>query len=883
MKRIITKFYHWLRIDGKLYGVLFLLYSILTLALTYPAVKGVFLQHTVPGYGDAVFFQYDYWWFKYALFDLRVNPQVARLIYFPLGGLWIFGTLFNEVFSALLQLVMSVSQTYTLLWLFSFPATALSTFVLTNYVTHSKSASFLSGLIFAFSTYRYAHGLGHMGLITTQWLPLFVYALLRDRDLPDIKNGIFLTIAVILAGTSEFPYYLVFFIGLFLFCFFLYSIAIRDYRFLNVRFLFSIFIAFGILCVVLAIAYSNVLFASNAGYLNRPGTFWLSADILGFILPSQWHPFWGGLYAEPGSIGRYGLDLVEHSHFIGYVAFGLAVWGLIRSRQQDKKLWGIIILSSFVFALGPALKIGGPVVLKAINEGQTSLIPLPYWGVMNLPFINRLRAPARLVVLMQLAIAVMAAMGWVSFEKKIKRFEIKRGISVGIIGVIVLVESMFMFPYVTTEIPISDVYYQLANENVDGAILELPIALDRQPPEGRWYGNVFLRMYEATVHHHPIIGGISNRPDPNAMVFNATTPYIRELVGADRKLQQDEDPFHQDWSVLERVGPSILQSYNIDYVVLHKDALFSDEFTFLNETITRQIGESFFDDGTVRAYRVVANSVVEWPTVDKLVFIAGKGWYLPLWNGEKMVRRMFENGEIVLLSPELQKVQLVLTWNSRPDQGDKVVRILINDHLLETVGIPTAEKTLLSLPFTLEKGYNLVSIERIGDMQYSDQMADVMQYDLQVSQLNIIPSDVPQVSQSLSARLGQNIALDAVNWQIIGREEISQTLQVTLHWRAINPVEESFKVFVHILDENGDLIAQDDSVPVNWFLPTNVWQPGDVVIDRHQVVLPPDSQVSEIRIGMYHPESMDRLNVLVLDGVDVKSADSTLRLQWVDP
>ena len=69
--------------------------------------------------------------------------------------------------------------------------------------------------------------------------------------------------------------------------------------------------------------------------------------------------------------------------------------------------------------------------------------------------------------------------------------------------------------------------------------------------------------------------------------------------------------------------------------------------------------------------------------------------------------------------------------------------------------------TLLSLPFTLEKGYNLVTIERIGDMQYSDQMADVMQYDLQVSQLNIIPSDVPQVSRSLSARLGQNIALDA--------------------------------------------------------------------------------------------------------------------------
>ena len=53
--------------------------------------------------------------------------------------------------------------------------------------------------------------------------------------------------------------------------------------------------------------------------------------------------------------------------------------------SKTRNYGGLLYCSHFVFALGPALKIGGHVVLQAINEGQTSLIPLPYWGVMNLP------------------------------------------------------------------------------------------------------------------------------------------------------------------------------------------------------------------------------------------------------------------------------------------------------------------------------------------------------------------------------------------------------------------------------------------------------------------------------------------------------------------
>lgn len=880
-----TKLSHWLYKDSVLYCLLFVVYAILAIGLTYPAVKGVLLPHTMPGYGDVVQFQYFYWWFKYALLDLGTNPQVATLIYYPVGGLWIFATLFNEITSAFLQLVMSVSQAYTLLWLFTFPATALTTFALAHYITKSRPAAFLAGIIFAFSTYRYAHGLGHMGLFTTQWLPLYVYALLRSRDLPNVRNGILLIIAVLLAGLSEFPYYLFYFMGLFLLCFFVYGIWTHDRRIWNVRFVVSVALAFGILGLALGVAYSNILFAGNAEYLNRTGTFWLSADLLGFLLPSQWHPLWGDLYAAPGSIGRYGLDIVEHSQYVGFVSLVLAALGLWKSHLRDKRLWAFVIVVAFVLALGPALKVGGQVVIHAPREGQTSLIPLPYWAIMNLPFVSRLRAPSRHFVLMQLAIAVTSAAGWTFVEKKIERFKVLRIGTIGLLSAVILFESLFMFPYAMTTVPISKVYDQLAQENLAGGILELPMALDREAPEGRWYLNLFLRMYEATIHHHPIVGGLAGRPDPEVIVFNETTPYIREMLGGARVWRQNiEDPFHQDWAVLERVGPSILQSDNIDYVILHINMLSKGEFAFLNEAISRQSGVPFFDDGTVVAYRIVADPSVEWPMTDRLAVIAGQGWYLPLWNGAKVVRRMVGNGEIVILSPERQTVHLILDLNSRPGTAS-LIQMSANGHPLETAVVPEEGMTLLTHPFQLEKGYNVVSLEKVGDSEYMGIAADMMQFDVEVSRLKIVPVDTVQlVSQSLVAQLGQSIELVGVDWEV-GGGDMAQNVDVTLYWSTVAPVEGNYKVFVHLLDHTGNLIAQHDGVPVNWTLPTDDWPLEDVIVDRHQITLPAGRQVSEIReisIGMYHLESLQRLDATVLDG-DARSVDNSIRLWWVTP
>ena len=102
-------------------------------------------------------------------------------------------------------------------------------------------------------------------------------------------------------------------------------------------------------------------------------------------------------------------------------------------------------------------------------------------------------------------------------------------------------------------------------------------------------------------------------------------------------------------------------------------------------------------DGTVVAYRVMAADSIDWPRVDQMTVVASKGWYLPLWNGARVVRRMVENGQVVILSPERQIARLKLELNSRPD-ANNLVQISVNGHLpLEAMLAATSYKTALAV------------------------------------------------------------------------------------------------------------------------------------------------------------------------------------------
>lgn len=86
------------------------------------------------------------------------------------------------------------------------------------------------------------------------------------------------------------------------------------------------------------------------------------------------------------------------------------------------------------------------------------------------------------------------------------------------------------------------------------------------------------------------------------------------------------------------------------------------------------------------------------------------------------------------------------------------------------------------------------------------------------------------VVQPVGAAAPQILLLDA---QIAPPTEITPTLVVTLTWQATEPVTGDYTVFVHLVEQNGTKVAQHDSRPCDGACPTDAWQPGAIILDRH--------------------------------------------------
>ena len=67
----------------------------------------------------------------------------------------------------------------------------------------------------------------------------------------------------------------------------------------------------------------------------------------------------------------------------------------------------------------------------------------------------------------------------------------------------------------------------------------------------------------------------------------------------------------------------------------------------------------------------------------------------------------------------------------------------------------------------------------------------------------------------------------------------SDPICVELQWSTTSQLPADYTVFVHVLDQNGQLVAQSDLQPGGGYVPSSSWSIGQPIIDRHGVVLPP--------------------------------------------
>jgi 4-amino-4-deoxy-L-arabinose transferase-like glycosyltransferase len=138
-----------------------------------------------------------------------------------------------------------------------------------------------------------------------------------------------------------------------------------------------------------------------------------------------------------------------------------------------------------------------------------------------------------------------------------------------------------------------------------------------------------------------------------------------------------------------------------------------------------------------------------------------------------------------------------------------------------------------------------------------------------VGQLKIVPQTWPQYQPGHAVRVNFSEAIALIGYDLKvdraageqGNEGVAPEgfLTLKLYWQSLAPVSEDYSVFVHLLNDRGEMIGQADGPPTNNAYPTRWWSPGEVIADTH--LLPTVPGAAAIRLGLYQLASGQRLSI----------------------
>lgn len=173
------------------------------------------------------------------------------------------------------------------------------------------------------------------------------------------------------------------------------------------------------------------------------------------------------------------------------------------------------------------------------------------------------------------------------------------------------------------------------------------------------------------------------------------------------------------------------------------------------------------------------------------------------------------------------------------------------------------EKYLVSLPPDLPPGrYELVvCAHNGGETEYIAASLGLLKLN-NIDRLYSLPEDMP---------VPLNVEWDPLVLSGMGPAELSgspgETIDLTLYWEKRARYGDVYSVFVHIVDEDGNIVLQSDHWPGG--LPTDILDEGQIVVDRLQLRLPDELPPGryDVRVGLYSAADGQRLPVGGGDGV----------------
>ncbi len=666
------------------------IYGGLALLLTWP-LAAHFTTH-VPGDGiDDPSLAWNLWWIKHRLVDqLQLDIFHADWMFHPIRINLAFYTLtpLNGLLSIPLQTALSLIVANNLLLLSSFVLGGFGMYLLARqelsnapFTFHHAPctlylAALFAGIVYAFASAKFFYaGLGQFNIASSQWIPFCALYTLRlarstSRD-GGIRNALLAGLFLTFQAWAELTYasFLLIFIALvFVWSFWRRQPISDDQRSVSTRnpqpatripFYAARMMIFALMGILFLLGIAPFLwamlpdlrvegdfFGSGGGFADN-----YSADLLGYLLPTERHPWLGGWVVGLAFPHDKGQQI-----FTGYSTLLLSVLGVLAwLRQRATRSWGLFWLVSTLFfwwmTLGAQLR----------WNGEPLSIPGPFALISQLPFFSGNRYPSRYSVMLLMGVAILAGAGLLSL---LSRISLSR-ISPSRATLTLVFTALFLFEQLTMPMPLSDfrvpgIYTRLAAEPGDFTVLELPTGWrNGARVMGKSDILIMMQQWYQTEHGKRRLGGNTSRNPAYKFDYFTNAPLLGELIALmnatpDNDAQQAitrvvEEEFDALVARNRPLAAAVLDLLDVVYVTVHVEKASPALLRFVDEVLPLTLVEEWqgLDWGgapsTIRLYRVDRVQRPSTWTIDLAdptgTLYLAEGWSALPWQGGRYATR----------------------------------------------------------------------------------------------------------------------------------------------------------------------------------------------------------------------------------------------------
>ncbi len=797
---------------------IFALYLAIACLITWPLI--VNLGSLLVGRtSDAMVHYWNGWWFQQAL-QIGQSPFQTDLLNFPDGVSLVTHNfaLLNIMPWLLLEPIIGGITAYNLIILLSLALCGWGMYLLADELLEQRHAAFIAGLIYMAWPFRLSQ-LDHPNLVATFWIPIFFLFLIRVLRDSHWLDGLWAGVALALVGYTRWQLLIPVSMMTLIFMLGTAKSWISHWRETVPRLVLAGVIGFVALlppAVMLVGEQLNSDISADVIYEEDERN--MSTDLLAYLTPSKRHfilnatmkPLVDSYYKERTPGRRY-------PTYIGLSVLILAAIGLIK-RWRETWFWLLMALVLIGLAAGMAWRVNGQTI---------TAVPTLYKLLAPLQAARLMRVPERYVMFLALPAAVLAAYGWRSVIslRQLSRWRLPLTVLLGLVILFEYQSSPLQSQYTEYD---KQVFEQLAQEPGEFAILNIPLR----------YRFSKEYQFEQTIHKQPILQGHVSREPENLYRL------IEESEWLDGMPDLEVDPGFLMAQLNEAgVGYVVLSQHlledptwrlwkrHVPYAPYHKDD------RYLVYATAPQIGRELDQPQEMMpGLGTTERSLTAYCGEKETTAVAAITWVTTETLPENVGLQLLAASEETGAEQSGAVVPLVDGWPSSQ----------------WPVGTVTRQAYEIDLPAEYDP------------FKITLQMIDLQQQTPVGEPTPMGRVDAESCTIDGAGTEPANLFFgDGLRLLSYGAAQESGELVINLHWLAEERPGAAYKFFIRITDpQTNEVVAQIDTMPLNWSFPTTDWKAGELVADEIRVplagVAPGDY---ELAMGVYLEESGERLPV----------------------